>query len=78
LGCLSTELEKQRPFEFTENVIKSLEGEEKQQEIDQNSTKRERGEKGEIKEDMGGIYSGDWLEDAEKYVWLSFVDVDYG
>jgi len=47
LGCLNTEPEKQRPFAFTEKVIKSLEGEEKQQEIDQNSTKRENEERKE-------------------------------
>jgi len=66
---------------MTKKAIKSgVEGEEEQQEIDQEITKRENegGErKGKEEEDMSGTNGSDGVENVERYVRPSFVGADY-
>jgi len=55
-------------------VIKGEAKEEEQREMDRNITEREE----EIKGDMSGVGKGDGVENVKRYVWLSFLGVDYG
>jgi len=64
----------QLPSEMTKKIIKGVGKEEEQKEMDQNITEREEG----VKEDVSGAGKGDGFKNAKRYVWLSFVDVDYG
>lgn len=67
-------LEQQWPFAMTKQFVKEVGNQEEQQEMDRNITKREE----VINEDISGVGKGDGFENVERYVWLSFVDADYG